>query len=84
MESRTAERFGKREGLDLFEGFSRIALMLMHESRNLLVCLDQNRLTLEADCPALPSWPDLPGYLEQGEEDGLIYLTLYARRGGEG
>ena len=84
VESRTAERFGKREGLDLFEGFSRIALMLMHESRNLLVCLDQNRLTLEADCPALPSWPDLPGYLEQGEEDGLIYLTLYARRGGEG
>ena len=82
VESRTAERFGKREGLDLFEGFFRIALMLIPGSKNLLVCLERDRLTLEADCTALPSWPDLPGYLEQGEEDGLMYLMLYARRGG--
>ena len=82
VESRTSETFGKREGLDLFEGFFRISLMLMRECRNLLVCLEEDRLTLEADCPVPPVWPDLPCRLEQGEEDGLMYLTLQARRGG--
>ena len=82
VESRTSEAFGKREGLDLFEGFFRISLMLMQACRNLLVCLEEDRLTLEADCPVPPVWPDLPCRLEQGEEDGLMYLTLQARRGG--
>lgn len=82
VESRTSEPFGKQEGLDLFEGFFRIALMLIPGSKNLLVCLERDRLTLEADCPSPPILPELSGHLECAEEDGLMYLMLYARRGG--
>lgn len=81
-EQKTERDFPNAEAVALYDSFERLAEMFAEHAQHLLVLLTDEGLRLMADREQAFLLPDLPAVAEVSNEDGLIYLTLRAKKGG--
>lgn len=82
VEKRTGKDFTAAEAAVLYDSFELLAERLAEGAGNLLALLNADSLRLMADCPTELSLPQTPAEQTATVEDGLLYLTLRAKKGG--
>ena len=81
-EQKTARDFSNAEAAALYDSFEQLVEALAEQTSHLLILLTDEGLRLMADCAEPLDLPQIPADLERSAEDGLLYLTLRARKGG--
>ena len=76
------EAAGNAEAAALYDSFEQLAEALAAQTRHLLILLTDEGLRLMADCAGPLDLPPVSADVERSNEDGLLYLTLRARKGG--
>ena len=81
-EQKAKRTFSNAEAAVLYDSFERLAEAFADRARYLLVLLTDEGLRLMADCEQPFDLPALSAAAEASNEDGLLYLTLRAGKGG--
>lgn len=81
-EQKAKRTFSNAEAAVLYDSFERLAEAFADRARHLLILLTDEGLRLMADCEQPFDLPALSAAAEASNEDGLLYLTLRAGKGG--
>ena len=82
VERKTDRMFSNAEAVALYDSFEALAELLSERSPALLITLADGALRLMAECAPPDSLPETPGQVEMNTEDGQLYLTVTAEKGG--
>ena len=81
-EQKAERTFSNAEAAVLYDSFERLAEAFADRARHLLILLTDEGLRLMTDCEQPFDLPALSAAAEASNEDGLLYLTLRAGKGG--
>ncbi len=81
-EQKAKRTFSNAEAAVLYDSFERLAEAFADRARHLLILLTDEGLRLMTDCEQPFDLPALSAAAEASNEDGLLYLTLRAGKGG--
>ncbi|MBQ3703520.1 MAG: hypothetical protein II885_12305 [Oscillospiraceae bacterium] len=82
VERKTELVFSNAEAVALYDSFEALAELLSERSPALLITLADGALRLMAECAPPDSLSETPGAVEMYAEDGQLYLTVTAGKGG--
>ena len=67
----------------LYDAFEAVAERLIGDAHSLMVSMRPNALVLAADTARVPDTAALPVSAQAREEEGILYLELFAEKGGD-
>ena len=82
VERKADRAFSHQEASALYDSFQALAEALIGRTCDLMISLTNDVLRLMAECDSAFPLPDTPANLSAAWEDGQLYLTLRAEKGG--